>query len=695
MNETNKARQFYFGYFVVFLIILSLVLTFQKNKKNIHLSHGNNVSKPLKLYWFIPDGLRSEPVTFKIYSWAAEGKLPNIKKLMEQGSYGYSIPVFPGHTPTNFATLLTGTTPDVHGVADGAMRIEGYPLNMASKGGFTSQAKLVTPIWNTLEENHFLVSLLSIPGSTPPELSEGITIKGRWGGWGVEFPAIIFHSNNDKALKLENGQNKRVFNFGSELTKFINAKPLAGWKIKEKTFSPAFEIDLKNWNASLYAMVIDTTDDNLENYDSVVFSKDKQNVFAKLRENEWSSWLPIKLEYELKNDYNINTPKKSEIERKFSSIEILTETKIKVIKLRDKNSFRIRFLYNNLNEYLIKPSYLYDQISNKVGPMVDFVDNYPPQLIYFKEDKNTFIEEANYSLDWHRKMSNYMIENFPNDIIFHSIYTPNQMMTSRWWMPYLDPESPNYKLITDDERSILWNEMLSMYKKIDDIIGDVINHSNQDTFIIFSSDHGAIPLYKEVRLNNLFAKKGWLKFKYIESEGEYEIDWDKSKVVFLQMDNVYINTKGLAGPYYHDSGPEYEKLRSEVAREIENLQDENGIKPLAQILKREDAKKLNLPMDRTGDLIVANSAHYNWVEDMSNDLTIFHTSLKGGYKQAVLPDKNIGMWTPFIISGPGIRKNYALKNPINHIDQYATILKVLKIPPTAHQKGKILNEVFE
>ena len=136
-------------------------------------------------------------------------------------------------------------------------------------------------------------------------------------------------------------------------------------------------------------------------------------------------------------------------------------------------------------------------------------------------------------------------------------------------------------------------------------------------------------------------------------------------------------------------------MRYEVAREIENLQDENGIKPLAQILKREDAKKLNLPMDRTGDLIVANSAHYNWVEDMSNDLTIFHTSLKGGYKQAVLPDKNIGMWTPFIISGPGIRKNYALKNPINHIDQYATILKVLKIPPTAHQKGKILNEVFE
>ena len=30
-------------------------------------------SKPLKLYWFIPDGLRAEPVTFKIL-----GSLPSL-----------------------------------------------------------------------------------------------------------------------------------------------------------------------------------------------------------------------------------------------------------------------------------------------------------------------------------------------------------------------------------------------------------------------------------------------------------------------------------------------------------------------------------------------------------------------------------------------------------------------------------------
>src|SRR5581483_6375829 len=68
-------------------------------------------SPPTKLYWFIPDGMRADESLITVYKWAQEGKLPNIKKMMDQGSYGYSVPVFPSHTPVNFAALLTGTYP--------------------------------------------------------------------------------------------------------------------------------------------------------------------------------------------------------------------------------------------------------------------------------------------------------------------------------------------------------------------------------------------------------------------------------------------------------------------------------------------------------------------------------------------------------------------------------------------------------
>ncbi len=693
MTFFKKNKFLYLYIFVLsflFLFVLSLKYLESSNFKN-KLSSGK---KEIKLYWFIPDGLRADPDVFKIYQWANEGKLPHLKKLMENGSYGYSIPVFPGHTPTNFATLMTGTTPDVHGISDGAMRMEGYPLSMVAKGGFSSFSKKVSPIWYTLEQNNFLVSLLSVPGSTPPELNEGITIKGRWGGWGIEIPAIIFHTLGDEKLKVENGQNKRVFNFGSELTKFTKANTLNGWSIKTFSFSTPFEVNLNNWSAPLYAMVVDTTNDHIENYDHVIFSKDKKNVLCELEIGHWSNWLPIKIKYELKNDYNINTPKKTQLERDFSAIDLLTEFKIKVIRLDKKNDFRIRLIYNNLNEFLVKPNFLYDSILSNVGPMVDFVDNYPPQLIYFKEDKKTFIEEAKFSFDWHRAMSKYMINSFPSNVIIHSIYTPNQMLTSRWWMPYVDPSSPKYHLVSEMERSILWDEVLGMYKEIDSILGTIMDNLDERSYIVFSSDHGAVPLHKEVRLNNLFAKKKWLKFKYSSVSGEYSIDWENTKVIFLQMDNIYIHTKGLKNIYQRDSGPEYEALRNDVIMSLKELKDDTGIFPLAQILKREESKLLFLPEDRVGDLVIANSIHYNWVEDVSGDLSIFKDSLKGGYKQAVLPNINKGMWTPFVIMGPNVKRNYRLSEPINHVDQYATILRVLKQSLPIHNKGKVLGNIL-
>lgn len=145
-----------------------------------------------KLYWFIPDGMRAEPHLFNIYAWAREGKLPNIKHMMDNGVYGFCKPVYPGHTPVNFATLFTGAYPQVHGVSDGPMHVEARPLTKPSVAGFSSTAKRVEPMWVTLEKQGRKVAVLSIPGSTPPELQNGYTMVGRWGGWGASFYAVNF-----------------------------------------------------------------------------------------------------------------------------------------------------------------------------------------------------------------------------------------------------------------------------------------------------------------------------------------------------------------------------------------------------------------------------------------------------------------------------------------------------------------------
>ena len=652
-------------------------------------------SEELKLYWFIPDGFRAEPDLFNIYKWAEEGKLPNIKKLMDNGAYGYSIPDYPSHTPVNFATLMTGSHPATHKVSDGPMRLEGYPLEVVTISGFSSTAKKVPPMWFTLEKNKVRSLLLSMPGSTPPELSRGVTIRGRWGGWGADFNAINFQDSELELPDSGKARAARLFYFGADLHKETVMSDANDWSDMASSYSSPKEAILEGWDKKVYAYIYDSTDDESVNYDSISFSFDKASFIATLREGDWSEWLPITLKWQVKNDYNLYTPKKSKLERLYTAIDVDTEFKIKIIKLEDNGSFRVRFLYNNLNQYITKPAEVAAELTEEVGPMVDFVDNFPPQLIYFPEDKATFLEEAEMSLDWHRDAVSSVIGNYKPEAVFHNIYTPNQMLTSRWWLGYIDPASKRYKDVSDEERDKLWQEVKWMYKKIDDILGEIMENADEETLIVFSSDHGAAPLNKEVRLNNLFAEKGLLKYRINSATKIPEIDWDETRAIFLRMDNIYINPKGLGGNWKRADGEDYEKLRNEVMFLLENLEDEDGARPASLVVKWEDVEDLlNLPKDRVGDLIIANKAGYHWDEEITENGEIFQVPLKSGYKQAILPENERAVWTPFIISGPGIKKNYKLEEPIHHIDQYPTIMKILGEDIPDFVEGKILQDIF-
>ena len=675
---------------LVFLLLLTLASVYFATR-----SKGETSSGELKLYWFIPDGFRAEPDLFNIYKWAEEGKLPNIKKLMDSGSYGYSIPDYPSHTPVNFATLMTGSHPKTHKVSDGPMRLEGYPLKVVPISGFKSTSKKVPPMWFTLERNNMYSLLLSMPGSTPPELSDGITIRGRWGGWGADFNAINFQESSLKLPGSDKPRAAQLLYAGADLHKETVMKPAFGWDSMPVSYSEAKEATLEGWDKKIYIYIHDATDDKTTNYDSVAFSYDKKSHIATLKEGEWSGWLPITLKWQTRNDYNAYTPKKSELERKYTALGIDTEVKIKLIKLEDSGSFRIRFLYNNLNEYITKPGTVAEELTKGVGPMVDFVDNFPPQLIYFPEDKSTFLEEAEMSLDWHRDAVSFLVDTYKPEAVFHNIYTPNQMLTSRWWLGYIDPKSKRYGDVSDGERDKLWSEVKWMYKKIDDIVGEIMGSADENTVIVLSSDHGAAPLDKEVRINNFFAKHGLLKYKINKDTRIPEIDWDKTTAVFLRMDNIYIDPKGLGGNWKRAKGEDYEELRDKIIGILEDLKDEDGTSPVSLIVKWENVEDyLNLPKERVGDLIIANEVGYHWDEEITQDGEVFSVPLKSGYKQAILPENEKSVWTPFIIAGPGIKRGYRIEEPIHHIDQYPTIMELLGEDIPSFVEGEILSDIF-
>ena len=232
-----------------------------------------------------------------------------------------------------------------------------------------------------------------------------------------------------------------------------------------------------------------------------------------------------------------------------------------------------------------------------------------------------------------------------------------------------------------------------IYKKIDDIVGEIMDNLDEESYFVFTSDHGAAPLNKRVYLNNYFAKKGLLKIKYDEKNKIYDIDWDNTKVAFLRMNSIYINPNGLGGNWKRAKGEEYEKLREEVIKLLNEIKDEKTLSPVENVVKWENVEDyLDLPSDRVGDLIVSNKIGYGWSEEVSKEMEIFKTPLKTGYKQAINPEEH-AVWAPFMIMGPNIKENFQLENPISHIDQLPTILNLMKIDIPDYVEGRVLEEV--
>ncbi len=658
------------------IVLIGIFFVYRSNIVQTRLSNTPNKKTQLKLYWFIPDGVRNDPNLFSMYTWAKEGKLPNIKKMMDNGSFGYSYPNFPSHTPTNFATLLTGAYPSVNGVNDGPMHVIGKPLDSIAIGGFRSVAKKVAPIWKTLEEAGMKVSILSVPGSTPPEITKGVVVHGRWGGWGADYYGLNFETKGDLTQRIKQGRASRWFYFGPEMTNYIDGQVSTGWENAPVSYSEAKEMSLTGWGSTIYGYITDTTDDKKENYDAISFSLDKKTIFSTVKQGQWSEWQPITLSWKVQDQV---TPVDSHV-------------RLAAIKIGDDGFFRVRVLYDNLNKYIAIPETIAEVLEKEAGPMVDFADNFPAQLVYYPEDKQIFLDEAGMSFDWHTKAIPVISEFNNPDVVIHDIYTPNQMLTSKWWMGYADPKSVHYKEISDKDRESVWKDIGDMYKKLDDMVGEIMKQSGKDTYIVFSSDHGAVPLNRFVNLNNIFASKGWLKFTINPKTGEPIIDWKKSSVIYLKMAHVYINPNGLAGNYTRASGPQYEALRNEVISTLTNLTDEQGVKPVVDIQKWEDVKQyLNLDPDRAGDLVIANAAGYGWNEEMSADLSMFTEPLISGYKQAIYAKDEPGMWTPFIIMGPGIKKNNFMGDtPFPLVDQYPTIMNALKKTIPSFVQGKSL-----
>jgi len=107
-----------------------------------------------------------------IRPWAADGRLPNMARLMEVGAQGELRTTLPPQTSPAWPSFMTGMNPGRHGVFDFLRR---------RPGGFdmvnSSQIAAKT-LWQLLSEAGLRVGVLSVPVTYPPAPVNGFMITG-------------------------------------------------------------------------------------------------------------------------------------------------------------------------------------------------------------------------------------------------------------------------------------------------------------------------------------------------------------------------------------------------------------------------------------------------------------------------------------------------------------------------------------
>ncbi|KPL17771.1 MAG: hypothetical protein AMJ92_11060 [candidate division Zixibacteria bacterium SM23_81] len=106
--------------------------------------------------------------------WIQENLMPNLGKIMRQGTYGELASTVPATTPPAWSTCITGKNPGKHGIYDFR---ESF-LRDRQRALVNSTSLRAKKLWHILADHGKQVGLVSVPLTYPPERVNGFVISG-------------------------------------------------------------------------------------------------------------------------------------------------------------------------------------------------------------------------------------------------------------------------------------------------------------------------------------------------------------------------------------------------------------------------------------------------------------------------------------------------------------------------------------
>lgn len=638
----------------------------------------------------------------------AEGRLPNMKKLLEQGVATETLDmlgVFPTVTPPNWTTLATGNWPRTHGITCFQNHTLGKSLGI-TEANWDSRRIESELIWEAFEDEGKKCIMLNYCQAWPNRVpgSNNIIIDGTglvpFLRSSAEFQKYVTLDEALEELKevphnVRQGSGDCVV-YGDQAEKMEKVKPAdfesvaAGFHFQSTEFddktpmleTPApvlmndsFEeaangdvIDqifcplkpAKNWQAG----VPDTAKEAmfvLNNglvrryalltpnaqgvYDSIQFyTKKSQEAVGTAKAGEWTEWI-----YDTFNIHDKMVP---------------VTYRIRVVDIAADGStahFYISHAMNMENFTYFYPESLGKELFDAVGPYMYFGTFFRHTELGDKVVLETW--EQNHK--WQSDAAKYLFDTNPDWQLFY-IHLHSIDLMNHWYINQSIPEShPDWQRHHD--------AILRSYEINDDFVGEMMKYLDDDTAIFITSDHAATPRspgYENPGIGELsginakvMEELGYtVTIPIAPDKGIYAVDWTKTRAINHRTSHIYVSLKGR-DPEGIVEPEDYDRLVQEIISDLYAYRDpKSGDRVVSFCMTREEMECVGMGGAHCGDIFFQMRPDFQ----MEHANCPNHVSSHG---------HSVGCLC--LMAGTGLKKGAIIKRPIRNVDIVPTMCHVI------------------
>jgi predicted AlkP superfamily phosphohydrolase/phosphomutase len=526
-----------------------------------------------------------------VQKWAAEGKLPNLKKLADRGSGIQELETTHSpESPTAWASFATGVNAGKHNIFDFLVRdtktylpdlgmvhfepprfiLNYFPVSKAvvrsTRGG--------TSFWVTAGRAGVRSSALTVPVTFPPEdVPNGELLSG------LPLPDIrrtmgTFYYFGTDLSRYEEGNTefggilkRLVFDGDATQTELVGppnpivrqqlrdlrgkSSPNEADKLKIAELEAREDVRLPmtiHWNRAGRSATIDIGRSSI-----------------RLAEHEWSKWINL--------DFSINLLVRVHGMAQLYLIAAGLELQLYVSPINWKP--------DNPPAPISAPASLSADLYERLGPYrtLGWAEATWP-LNEDRLDEKAFMDDLQRAFDDRAQVILQRLDTRQWDLLVGVIESTDRVQHMMWRL--IDPAHPMY----DKALAVKFGESIErVYRRCDEFVGEVMTRVDPSTPVLIVSDHGFHSFRQSVNLNTWLVQEGFMaiqgqqpgdkKLQDLFGGGTFweNVDWSRTKAYAMGLGQIYINLKGREARGIVAPGAESKALQNGLSARLLTMTD--------------------------------------------------------------------------------------------------------------------------